>query len=315
MNEPSFVTLNLRNDQIVAVGQEAKKMLGKTPALLQVIRPIEQGVVSNFEVTEKMLKFFLGKIFEESWAFFPRPRAVVTIPLGTTEVEKKAAEDATRNAGARDVFLIEQPMALAIGARLPVQDSIGNMVVNIGAGNTESAVISLGGIVNARFTRSGGDRLDQDIMNYCRDNFNLLIGERTAEELKKNIGSAEGDEEVVARIKGRDLITGLPREIEISSIHLQTAMDRTISHFIDIIKSTIETTPPELVSDIYERGMILGGGGALLKNLDRRIERMLKIPVSIVEDPLMASIRGIGTVLEDLDTLKHLLISPTEELT
>lgn len=311
INEPSVVALNLRNEQILAVGAEAQKMIGKTPPHISAVKPLNQGVISNFEVAEKMLKYFIEKIHREKWAFFPRPTVVITIPSGTTEVEKKAVEDATINAGAREVYLIEQPMALAIGARLPVQESLGNMVVNIGAGTMEAAVISLGGIVNSRFLREAGDKLDQDIINFCRDEFNLLLGERTAEELKIKLGSALVTEEKTAKVKGRDLLAGLPKEIEISNTHLQAAFEKTINNFIETIKTTVETTPPELVADIYSRGMVLGGGSALLPNLDQRISKETKIPVTIADDSLLANIRGIGIILEDIETLKHLLTLPT----
>lgn len=308
INEPSIVAININNDQILAVGEDAKKMLGKTPPHIQASKPLVDGVVSDFEATEKMLKHFIQKIHRDSFNILPRPRVVMAIPLGVTEVEKKAAQDAALNAGAREVILVEEPMAAAIGARLPVQDSIGNMIVDLGGGTTEIAVISLGGVVNCRSLRIGGDELNQDIINYSRDNFNLLIGERTAEDIKIKIGSAiELEEELESTIKGRDLISGLPKEIPISSKHIRDAITKTLNIIIENIKSTIESTPPELVSDIFERGIVLSGGGALLRGIDEKIHDSTKIPIKIVDDPITAVVRGTGIILEDINLFKQTL--------
>lgn len=309
INEPSIVAFNERNNQILAVGEEARQMVGKTPAYIIAARPLADGVVSDFEVAEKMLKHFIQKAYRESFNILPRPRVVMAIPLGVTEVERKAAEDAALNAGARQVLLVEEPMAAAIGARLPVQESIGNMIIDIGGGTTEIAVISLGGVVTWRSLRVAGDELNQDIINYCRDFLNLLIGERTAEDLKIKIGSViELSEEIESVVRGRDLITGLPKEIPINSSHIRTALDKTVGNMIENIKATIESTPPELVADIYERGIVLSGGGALLRGLDRRIHEATKIPVKVVDDPLTAVARGTGIILEDLNLFKEALV-------
>jgi rod shape-determining protein MreB len=309
INEPSVVAVNTLTDQILAVGQDAKLMVGKTPAHIVASRPLVNGVVSDFEVTEKMLKHFIDKVHRESFSIFPRPRVVIAIPLGVTEVERKAVEDAAKNAGAKEVILIEEPMAAAIGSRLPVQESTGTMIVDIGGGTTEMAVIALGGVVNWRSLRTAGDDLNQDIVNFCRDEFNLLIGERTAESAKMQLGSAMPlEEELEIRIRGRDLITGLPREIPFTTRHVRAALDRTINMIIDNIRSTIETTPPELVADIYERGIMITGGGSLLKRIDERISQATNIPVHVVDDPLTAVARGTGVVLEDLDTLKKTIL-------
>lgn len=309
INEPSVVAVNTLTDQILAVGQEAKAMVGKTPAHIVATRPLVNGVVSDFEVTEKMLKHFIDKVHRESFSIFPRPRVVIAIPLGVTEVERKAVEDAAKNAGAREVILIEEPMAAAIGSRLPVQESTGTMIVDIGGGTTEMAIIALGGVVNWRSLRTAGDDFNQDIINFCRDEFNLLIGERTAELAKIQLGSALPlDEELETTIRGRDLITGLPRELTLTSRHVRAALERTMSLVIENICTTIETTPPELLADVYERGIMLTGGGALLKRINERIATATNIPVHVVDDPLTAVARGTGVVLENLDQLKKTIL-------
>ncbi len=314
INEPSVVAVNTRTEQILAIGEEAKKMVGKTPSHITAVKPLVGGVISDFEVTEKMLKHFIEKVHKENFGFMPRPRIVIAIPLGITEVERKAVEDATLHAGAREVFLIEEPMAAAIGARLPIQDASGNIVVDIGGGTTEIAVISLGGIVSSKSLKIAGNELDKNIIQYAREEFNLLLGERTAEETKKKIGSAyvEEGEEKETKIRGRDLITGLPKEVAISSSQIRKAISRSLKIIVDNIKSTIEYTPPELVSDIYSRGIVLTGGGSLLKNLDKVIKMETHIPVHVTDDPLTCVVRGTGLILEDLDALKDVLIAPTE---
>lgn len=312
INEPSVVAVNTLTDQILAVGQDAKAMIGKTPAHIVASRPLVNGVVSDFEVTEKMLKYFIDKVHRESFSILPRPRVVIAIPLGVTEVERKAVEDAAKNAGAKQVILIEEPMAAAIGSRLPVQESTGTMIVDIGGGTTEIAVISLGGVVNFRSLRTAGDDHNQDIINFCRDEFNLLIGERTAEQAKIQLGSALPlEEELEMMIRGRDLIAGLPRELALSSRHVRAALDKTINLIIENICGAIETTPPELVADVYERGIMLTGGGSLLKRLDERIAAATNIPVHTVDDPLTAVARGTGVVLENLDSLKQTILFTT----
>ena len=314
INEPSIVAINSRNDQILAVGTDAKNMVGKTPAHIVATRPLADGVISDFEVTEKMLKHFIEKVHRESFSILPRPRIVVGIPMSITEVERKAVEDAALNAGARQVFLIEEPIAAAVGARLPIQTSTGSLVVDIGGGTTEIAVISLGGIVTWKSLRVAGNELDSNIIQYARDKFNLLLGERTAEQIKIEIGSAFPNKEIKeAKMRGRDLITGLPKEVIINSSQLQEALARTIRLFIDNIKSTIEITPPELVADIYERGLILSGGGALLRGLDKAIQEETKIPVHVIDDPLTAVVRGTGLILEDIESVKDLFVLSTQE--
>ncbi|MBI3963586.1 MAG: rod shape-determining protein [Candidatus Kerfeldbacteria bacterium] len=312
INEPSVVAVNERTGQILAVGEEAKKMVGKTPAHIVAHRPLADGVVSDFEVTERMLKYFIEKVHRETFAVLPRPRIVVGIPLGVTEVERKAVEDATLSAGAREVLLIEEPMAAAIGVRMPVQDASGNMVVDIGGGTTEIAVISLGGVVTARSLRIAGDELTANIIQYAREQFNLLLGERTAEAIKVALGNAvEQREPYTAKMRGRDLITGLPKEVEVSSEHIREALRPTVLQIVDAVKTTIEETPPELVADIYERGLMLTGGGALLKGLDQLIHRETGVPVHIDDDPLTAVVRGTGIVLDDLLHLRDLILPPT----
>jgi len=314
INEPSIVAINNRTDQILAVGSDAKNMVGKTPAHIVASRPLADGVISDFEVTEKMLKHFIEKVHRESFSILPRPRVVIGIPIGVTEVERKAVEDAALNAGARQVFLIEEPIAAAIGARLPIQTSTGSLVVDIGGGTTEIAVISLGGIVTWKSLRIAGDELDSNIIQYARDKFNLLLGERTAEKIKIEIGSAFPEEEVLeTMMRGRDLISGLPKEVKITSVHIQEATSRTIRLFIDNIKSTIEITPPELVADIFERGLLMTGGGALLRGLDKAIQLETKIPIHVMDDPLTAVVRGTGLILEDIESVKDLFVLSTHD--
>lgn len=316
IQEPSVVAINSRTDQIIAVGEEAKQMVGKTPAHIIASKPLLDGVVSDFEVAEKMLKHFIDKVHRESFSVLPRPRVVINIPLDVTEVERKAVEDAVINAGGREVFLIEEPMAAAIGARMPIQDSTGNMIVDLGGGTIGIAVISLGGIVAWKSLRLGGDELNKNIINYVRDTFNVLLGEKTAEEAKIMIGSAsELDEPLEAKVRGRDLLSGLPREILISSNHLREAMARTITQIIDNIKLVIESTPPELVADIYERGILLTGGTAQLRGLDKRIAKEVSIPVKMVDDPMTAVVRGTGIVLEDIEGSKELFLTTQPDLT
>jgi rod shape-determining protein MreB and related proteins len=314
INEPSVIALNSRNNQILAVGESAQKMVGKTPGHIIASRPLVDGVISDFEVTERMLKHFIDKVHREAFSLLPRPRVVIGIPLGVTEVERKAVVDATLHAGAREVFLIEEPMAAAIGARLPIQDAAGNLVVDIGGGTSEIAVISLGGIVAWRSLRIAGDELNTNIIQYARDHFNLLLGERTAEEIKVKIGTAiKEDEPRTAKMRGRDLVTGLPKEITVSSTHIREALTKSLHTIVDSIKSTIEDTPPELVADIHERGVFLTGGGALLRGLDKLIHHETQISVHVADDPLTGVVRGTGIVLDDLDNLREILVMSSDE--
>jgi rod shape-determining protein MreB len=313
INEPSVVAVNTRTEQILAVGAEARKMVGKTPSHIIAAKPLVDGVISDFEVTEKMLRYFVDKVHREGFTLIPRPRVVIGIPLGVTEVERKAVEDATLHAGAREVYLIEQPMAAAIGARLPIQDAAGNLVVDIGGGTTDIAVISLGGVVTWRSLRTAGNAFDSSIMQYAREHFNLLIGERTAEETKLSIGSATEEFDTLdTKVRGRDLISGLPKEVTMTGQHVREALSRTLSILIENLGSVVESTPPELVADIHQRGILLTGGGALLRGLPELIQRETKIIVHVADDPLTAVVRGTGIVLEDLENLRHMLVLSTD---
>ena len=314
INEPSVVAVNQKTGQILAIGNEAKKMVGRTPGHIVATRPLVEGVISDFEVTEQMLRYFINKVYEKDWALMSRPRVVIGIPSGCTEVEKRAVEDAARSAGAREVYLIEEPMAAAIGSRLPIQEPVGNMIIDIGGGTSEVAVISLGGIVVCKSLRTAGDKLNVDIIQFARDEYKMLIGEKTAEDIKIKIGSAyplEYKEEFL--MKGRDLISGLPREITIDDSHVRHALTRSVRVLIKAIKDAIEETPPELITDLMERGIILAGGGGLLRGLDHLIADETKMPVKITEDPLTAVVRGCGIVLEDIDAVKNVLTSTQYE--
>ncbi|MDD5031996.1 MAG: rod shape-determining protein [Patescibacteria group bacterium] len=315
INEPSVVAVNMRTDEVLAVGEEAKRMIGKTPAHIQAIKPMVDGVISDFEVTEKMLKYFIDKAHGESFTLVPRPRVVIGIPLDITEVERKAVEDAAKSAGARQVFLVEESMAAAIGARLPVIEPTATMVVDIGGGTTEIAVISLGGVVTWKSLRLAGNELDNNIIEYIREEFNILVGEQLAEEVKIKIGSATPlKDPLEMEVRGRDLINGLPKGIMVNDSQIREAMSRTIKQIIDNIKITLETTPPELVSDIYEHGIFLTGGGALLRGLDKEIAQNTKIPVRVADDPLTCVVRGTGILLADRELLDKVVLPSSEEL-
>jgi rod shape-determining protein MreB len=309
INEPSVVAVNSRTGQILAIGKEAKRMVGKTPAHIIATRPLVDGVVSDFEVTEQMLKYFFEQVHKDKFSFLLRPRVLIGIPSGVTEVEKRAVIDAAINAGAREAYLIDEPMAASIGARLPVTDAGGNMIVDIGGGTSEIAVISLGGVVAARSLRTAGDEMNEDIIRYMRDEFNLLIGERTAEEIKITIGSAYSQsKKLTTKVRGRDLVTGLPKEVVVTDENIRDAMSRSVRIIVNTVKTIIEETPPELLSDIMQRGIILAGGGGLTRGLDKLIANETKMPVMKMEDPLTAVVRGTGIVLEDLDNLSEVLI-------
>jgi len=313
INEPSVVAVNTRTDQIIAVGEDAKKMIGKTPPHIVASRPLVDGVISDFEVAEKMLKYFIDKVHRESYALAPRPRVVIGIPLEVTEVERKAVEDAAMSAGAREVLLIEEPMAAALGARLPVKDPTGHLVMDIGGGTTEIAVISLGGVVVARSLRIAGDEMTEAIVQYARDQFNLMLGEHTAEEIKLKIGSAMPlDKPMEMRMRGRDVMTGLPREVTISDSQVREAIQKILKLIVENVKTTIENTPPELVADIYERGITLTGGGSLLRGLDKLLTQELSVPAQVVDDPLTAVVRGTGVVLEDIENVRDLILPSTK---
>jgi len=314
VNESSIVAINNRTDQILAVGEEARKMVGKAPAHITISRPLVDGIISDFEVTEKMLKYFISRLYNENFGLAVRPRVVIGVPLDITEVEKKAVEDVVLLAGAREVFLVENVITTAIGARLPIQDPSGNMVVDLGGGITEVAVISLSGVVAWKSLRIAGGKLDQDIIQFARNEFNLLIGEMVAEQTKIKAAKLVLDDQAVElKIRGRDLMTGLPREVSITSDQVVRALQRSVSAIIEGIKSTLEITPPELVADIYQRGIILSGGGSLLAGLDQAIAQATKIPVKVIEDPLTCSVRGMGLILEDDNLLKEVAIPSTHD--
>ena len=304
--EPSVVAIQTNTKQVLAVGEEAKKMIGRTPGNIVAIRPLKDGVIADFNVTQDMLKYFIRKAYKRRSLL--QPRVVICVPSGVTEVEKRAVEEAAIHAGARDAYLIEEPMAAAIGAGLPVQEATGSLIVDIGGGTTEVAVISLGGIVTSKSIRVGGDEFDEAIINYIKKEYSLMIGERTAEEIKITIGTADVNSEVRKMdIRGRDLITGLPKTLEISSQEIYEAMKEPISNIIDSIKSTLEKTPPELASDIMEQGIMLTGGGAQLDGIDRVIINETKMPVIIAENPLDCVAIGTGKALDSIDILKRTL--------
>ncbi|MDD7794887.1 rod shape-determining protein [Clostridium sp. 'White wine YQ'] len=303
LREPSVVAINNNTKKPLAVGAEAKQMIGRTPGNIVAIRPLKDGVIADFDITQTMIKKFIEKITSKS--AFASPRIIICYPSGVTEVEKRAIEEATKAAGARDVILMEEPMAAAIGAGLPVSEPTGSMIVDIGGGTTEVAVISLGGIVTAKSLRVAGDELDQAIISYIKREYNLMIGERTAETIKMELGSAFRTEEVEKsmEIKGRDLITGLPKIIEVSEVQVREAIKEPVAAIIESIKTTLEKTPPELASDIMEKGIMLAGGGALLKGLDALINHETHMPVHIAESPLDCVALGAGKALEDFDYL------------
>ena len=301
LSEPSVVAIDQRTGDVHAVGIEAKRMLGRTPGDIQAIRPLKDGVIADFDVTEQMLRHFIQKVHQNRWA---HPRVVVCVPSGVTGVEKRAVEEATYSAGARQAYLIEEPMAAAIGAGLPVSEPTGNMIVDIGGGTTEVAVISLGGIVVSQSIRVGGDELDEAIIEHVKREYKLMIGSQTAEEVKLEIGSAsELPEEVEAEIRGRDLVTGLPKTVVLSSAEVRQALEVPLSQIIDAVKQTLDKTPPELASDIMDRGIVLAGGGALLQRLPDRIRAETQIAVHLAESPLTCVAVGSGRSLEEFDAI------------
>lgn len=307
LNEPSVVALNKRNNQVLAVGQEAKEMVGRTPTHIVAVRPLVAGIISDFETAELMLRYFIGRT-QPKFSLLAYPRVVAGIPAEVTEVEKKAVEDAIKNAGAREALLIEESLASAIGADLPIQEATGSLVVDIGGGTTEIAVLSLGGVVIQKTLRVAGDQLTQDIISFIRTEFNLLVGERTAEELKIKIGSAISlGESQKAVIRGRDLIRGLPKEVEISDEQVRIAMGPSLDTLVSAVREVVEATPPELIADIMQRGIYLTGGGSLLRGLDRLLADETEVVVRVTEDPLTTLIRGIGIVLENTKNFRDIL--------
>jgi len=308
LREPSVVAKRVDGGEILAVGNEAKKMIGRTPGDIVATRPLRDGVIADFDTTAAMLTYFIRH--GQRGRSFLRPRVVVGVPSGVTEVEKRAVIDATLQAGAREAYLIEQPMAAAIGAGLPVSEPIGSMVVDIGGGTTEVAVIALGGIVTARSLRVAGDEMDESIIQYARKAYNLLIGERTAEDIKIAAGSAFPQrEEQTIEVRGRDLVSGLPRTVRMTSTEIREAMAEPIAGIVEAVKMTLERTPPELAADIVDRGIVMAGGGSLLRGLDRLLAEETGMPVTITDDPLSAVVLGTGKALEEIETLKKVLIT------
>jgi len=306
LQEPSVVAIRSETRQPVAVGADAKRMIGRTPGNIIAIRPMKDGVIADFDITQTMLRHFINKA-NRGWSLL-RPRLVVCVPSGVTEVEKRAVKEAAHQAGVREVHTIEEPMAAAIGAGLPVNEPTGSMVVDIGGGTTEVAVISLGGVVNPRSIRVAGDELDEAIVNYVKRNYNLAIGERTAEDVKIAIGSAYPvNDEAGFDIRGRDLVTGLPKTLRLTGVEVRQALQEPVSAIIDAIRYTLEFTPPELAADIMDRGIVMTGGGALLKGLDKKIAQETGMPVMVSDEPLLCVAKGTGRVVEELDNLRAVL--------
>lgn len=306
--EPSVVAIQKGTNNVLAVGEEAKRMLGKTPGSIVAIRPMKDGVIADFEITESMLRYFIKKV--QSRKVLASPRMIISVPSGITEVERRAVKDSAYRAGAREVFLIEEPIAAAIGVGLPIEEPQGNMVIDIGGGTTEIAVISLAGIVFSRCIRIGGDEMDEAIIEYMKKNYNLMIGERTSEEIKIKVGSAYPlEEETDIEVKGRDLITGLPKLVKVSSEEIRQALEAPIREIIEAAKVTLERTPPELSADLIERGLVMCGGGSLLKGLDKLIADETGLPVIVADDPLTAVALGTGKVLEEIKYLKKISLA------
>ena len=310
INEPSVVAIDKKTKKVLAIGSEAKEMVGRTPANIVAIRPLRDGVISDFDITEQMLHYFIRKVHERMMFSIPRPRVVVGIPSGVTEVEKRAVHDAAVSAGAREAYLVEEPMAAAIGANLNVTDARGSMIVDIGGGTTEVAVIALGGIVVARSIRVAGDEMDEDIIQYARQKYNLLIGERMAEEAKISAGSAYPlEQEMTVTLRGRNLITGLPEAIDVSSVELREALSPSVNVIVETVRDAVDETPPELIADLMQGGVYLAGGGALLRGLDTRLSAETRMTVRVADDPLTSVARGAEKILEELPTLRKVLAS------
>jgi rod shape-determining protein MreB and related proteins len=310
LNEPSVVALNTNNGQIVAVGADAKRMIGRTPGNIVAVRPLKDGVIADFDVTERMLRYFIQKVHKRG--YFAKPRLVVAVPSGITGVEQSAVKEAGHQAGARRVYIIEEPMAAAIGAGLPINEPTGNMVVDIGGGTTEVAVISLGGIVTSQSIRIGGDEMDQAIITFGKKEYSLMLGERTAEEIKMALGSAfPADDEPSAEIRGRDLVSGLPKTVVISAAEVRRAIEEPLNLIIDAVKTTLDKCPPELAGDVMDRGIALTGGGALLRGLESRIREETGMPVQVADNPLDSVVLGTGKCVEDFETLRQVLVPDT----
>lgn len=307
LNEPSVVALNTSTGKVVAVGVEAKRMIGRTPGNIVAVRPLKDGVIADFDVTERMLRYFIQKIHKRR--YFAKPRIIVAVPSGITGVEQRAVKEAGYQAGARRVYIIEEPMAAAIGSGLPVHEPTGNMVVDIGGGTTEVAVISLGGIVTSQSIRVGGDELDQGVITHAKKEYSLMLGERTSEEIKMAIGSADAlDEELHAEIRGRDLVSGLPKTIVISAEEVRKAIEEPVNAVVDAVKTTLDKCPPELSGDIMDRGIALTGGGAMLRGLDERLRRETGMPILVVDNPLDSVVLGSGKCVEEFEALQQVLV-------
>ena len=313
ITEPSVVAVNQKTGRIVAIGSQAKEMVGRTPGHITAVKPLVDGVISDFEVTEEILAYLINKAQKNSKKLFG-PRVVIGVPSGITNVEIRAVRDAAKNAGAREVHIVEEPMAAAIGTRLPVHEPIGSMIIDIGGGTCDIVVIALSGIVRSKNVRIAGDKLNEDIISYIRSEFKILIGEKTAEDLKIAIGSVcEGESSLEETVRGRDLVTGLPREVIITDTDVHEAISQSMSHIVDAIKEVLETTPPEILSDIMQRGVYLVGGGALIRGLPELLSDVLKLPVRVADDPLGAVARGTGIILENLDQYQDTLIANDDE--
>ncbi len=312
INEPSIAAVNNKTGQVLAIGEEAKKMLGRTPAHITVVRPLINGVISDFEMTQAMLRHFIKKVSEKGVnSFLNYHRAIIGVPSNLTEVERKSVEDALLGAGATKAYVIEEPLLAALGARMPINEPTANMIVDIGGGTSEIAVISMGGLVTAKSLKVAGDRLNEDIIRFIRDEFRLVIGEPTAEELKKSIGAAlPADQKLELAIRGRDMSTGLPREILVKDTHVRAAISKSLRMILESIKEVIETTPPELVGDILRNGINLCGGGSLLKGMDKLIEKELMVSANVIEDPLTCVARGTGIVADNFEKYSSLLNNP-----
>ncbi|HRY12103.1 MAG TPA: rod shape-determining protein [Syntrophomonadaceae bacterium] len=310
LTEPSVVAIQVHSGLVVAVGEEAKQMIGRTPGNIVAIRPMKDGVIADFDVTQSMLKYFINKALGGKKSLI-KPRVVISIPTGCTTVEERAVKEAALAGGAKEAYLLEEPMAAAIGAGLPVHEPTGNMIVDVGGGTTEVAVISLGGVVTAKSVRVAGDKMDEAIIQHLKRNYNLLIGERTAENIKMSIGAAIREEpEEFYEVKGRDLVSGLPQTIQVSSFEIQQALRETVDQIVEGIKVCLEKTPPELASDIMDRGIVMAGGGSLLRGLDKLIGYETHMPVYVCEEPLLAVARGTGRVLENIETLRKMILNP-----
>lgn len=310
LREPSVVAIERESGQVLAVGEEAKQMIGRTPGNIIAIRPMKDGVIADFDVTQSMIKYFINRSLRNR-TFLIRPRVVVSVPSGVTPVEERAVREAALQAGAREAYLVEEPMAAAIGAGLPVHEPTGNMIVDIGGGTTEVAVISLGGIVTSTSIRIAGDEMDEAIIQYVKKTYNLMIGERTAEEIKIEIGTAYPPENLGSYdVRGRDLVTGLPRTVRVTAEEIYKALTEPVSAILEAIKNTLEQTPPELSADIMDRGIVLAGGGSLLKGLDYLVSEQTGMPVHVADEPLLCVAYGTGRVLENIDILRRVLIQP-----